>query len=156
MATRSVNIRELIRKSRLESRIEDRLAQHPYLISPELKSPTRQLYVSKNSRLDLLFETKKDTVIVEIKRGKITVSAINQIIRYKQEIKIKDTAFRGYLVGRGINPDAEAKLKKLSLKLHYLGIGKEISEQIVICWKCRKARAHTLETCPYDGENRVI
>lgn len=156
MVTRSVNVRELIRKSRREFRIEDRLAQFPYLISPELEKPLRQQRISKSSRLDLLFQTAKDTVIVEIKRGKITVSAVQQILRYQRELKLPDKKFRGYLIGRGISADAEKSIDTIKHNLIYLGIGEQIPDQIVICWKCRRARAAYLSECPYDGETRMI
>jgi len=132
------------------------LARYPYLISPELKRPIRQKWVSGQSRTDLMFETGQLTIIVEIKRGKITAGAVDQLLRYRMDLKIGRDRFRGILIGRGISAAAEQRIERSTISLRYLGIGKEIPEHLVFCWKCRKARAHHMIKCPYDGSTRLL
>lgn len=147
---------KLIQQSRHEARIEDLLFAYPHLISPELRRPLRQRWLSASSRTDLIFEERDRIVVVEIKRSAITVGAIRQLDRYKNELSLKGKKFLGIAVGKSLHSAAATLLSGKGSPHLYRQLGRDIPLKIVVCHLCRQARSAALIKCPTDGETETI
>lgn len=98
----------------IEKDIEGFIEKNPSLIGESLKLKRRQLDTSVG-RIDLLFEDKKDNlIVVELKLNKIGRDAINQLRRYMNWVK-KETKkeVTGIIVCKGVMPAFEEDFKKL-------------------------------------------
>jgi len=85
-----------------EQKIETLLAAHPYLVHARFASAkTRTQLVQGQDRLDLWLELSGKASIVEIKRGNLTIAAIEQLERYlKNWAQPLPLAANHFLVGK--------------------------------------------------------
>jgi RecB family endonuclease NucS len=143
---------KILREERQEQVIEDLLYDYPYLISDELVSPKRQVRLDPNSRGDLLFYLTTKVVVVEIKRGVITVPAVRQISRYLTLLQKEShhKHLRGYLIGTSITPSANLLRAEAPWRITFRALDRDIPRNVVICQMCRRARDHALARCPRD------
>jgi len=98
----------------IEKDIEGFIEKNTSLIGKSLKLKRRQLDTSAG-RIDLIFEDKKDNLmVVELKLNTIGREAINQLRRYMNWVK-KETKkeVTGIIVCKGVMPTFEEDFKKL-------------------------------------------
>jgi RecB family endonuclease NucS len=147
VARAPISVREVLRRRKFESAIEDLLFAYPYLISSELSRPLRQTALNPNSRCDLLFLFARRASVVEIKRGVIDASAVTQIQRYLKSLSKNHQNLNGYLVGSDITPVADRAIKRSHWKINFKALNRDIPLQISICTDCRVARDHRISAC---------
>lgn len=152
-----------LRRSRLERSVEDILFQYPYLIETGLPVPRRQVRISRNSRIDLLFDLQKDILVVEIKRGLCTVRDVWQLQRYihtldtpplSKEVAIR--AVRGIIVGRALSLRGRREISQAPENMKFLQLDIDIPTRIVMCRACRKVYAARLDACVWCRETGII
>ena len=147
---------DILCRSRREVQVEDLLFAHPELIAPGLPLARRQVWLSPQCRADLLFESEHSVLLVEIKRGIVTLAAVNQVKRYRRHLKLKGKQFSAFLVGSGISPDAAAALKPQRGVVRFLQFGTDIPKHISLCRRCRLARDLRQAKCPYCGSQELV
>jgi RecB family endonuclease NucS len=147
---------EAFQRARLERAIEDLLFHYPELIDPGLKSPERQIALSRDSRADLLFVTRRGVILVEIKRGAITPACVGQIERYARRHQLQRKIAAGFLIGTQLTATAEKKIASSPLRLEYRQLGRDIPLEIKICRHCRHPYDARLRACPHDQETRYL
>lgn len=99
----------------IEKDIEKFIEKNPSLVGESLKLKKRQLD-TPIGRIDLLFEDKKgNLIVIELKLNKIGRDAINQLKRYMNWVKEKETdkEVNGVIICKGVMPAFEEDLKKL-------------------------------------------
>lgn len=151
-----VSTLEILRRSRREVQVEDLLFAHPELIAPGLPIARRQVWLSPKCRADLLFESEHSVLLVEIKRGIVTLAAVHQVQRYRRHLKLKGKQFSACLVGSNISPDASAALKPQRGVLRFLQFGTDIPKHIALCRRCRLARDVRHVKCPHCGSSDLV
>lgn len=147
---------EALRRERRERAIEDLLFSYPSLIDPILRRPTRQVVLSKDSRADLLFETGRTVVLVEIKRDTIRPGTVTQLERYATRLNLPAKRIRGILIAPAITPRAESRLATSPFQFAFRQLGRDIPTSVKICLHCREPYDARLAKCPQDGSPRTL
>jgi len=136
--------------------IENLLFAYPSLIDPKLARPKRQVQLSRDSRADLLFEVGNETILVEIKRDRITPAAVAQMERYARRTGKQTTRLRGILIAPEITAAALNRIRKSAFSIVFKKLGSEIPTTIKVCRECRNAYDARLTACPRDQVQAVI
>lgn len=148
----------------LERSIEDILFHFPYLIDQRLRASEiceKELTLEDATRPDMTFIHKGEVIIVELKKGTVDESALNQLLRYLKKAHQQygpTVKVSGMLIGSQI--EAEPRLRavidqtgyEITLKVY----GSDVPTTIKICRKCRKAMSTRDAPCPIDGCNEFI
>lgn len=139
-----------------EQAIEDLLFAYPYLLEPAFERLQRQVWLNPASRLDLLFESAQELVVIEIKHGKCGVQEARQLERYLHSLADRSKPLRGILVGASITAAATHHCQHSPFALVFRQTGVDVPTRVVICRECRRARPATQARCLRDGSRDVL
>lgn len=155
-ATQKTQATEDLRRQRLESAIEDMLADYPYLIEEGLPRPKLQHWISDTDRVDLLFLSSRHQLIVEIKAHVCDEACVRQILRYLHILTPEHPQVRGILIGRRLNPAAARLLADHAHRLSFKALSADIPTSVLICADCRRAYGSRHNHCSHCGSKSVI
>lgn len=158
----------------LERHLEESLCQYPELIDDSLKgirqgmaealgshvSSLKRQDCMPNGRLaDMVFVEPVRVTVIEIKRGRLSVSdqegeedVVDQIVNYLDQCRVKypdRTEYRGFIVGTGIvNHSALiTKLSSAPFEIIPLVFGRDIPSVVTICSQCGRATKYGSARC---------
>lgn len=142
----------------LEATLRDLFFEYPYLLGEDWPQPAREVKISEQDRVDLLFTWPDHLVVVEFKRGKLKVGTLDQLKRYLKTLRQTHPEKRveGILIGREASEPLRQKVKRSKLAVSILLAGQDVPDKIVICKKCRLAYDARLDECPRDGCTDVL
>jgi len=139
-----------------ERRIQKLIRDHPYLLDKELMNLRGRIERPiRSGRLDIDFETERGWVIVECKIGPLVGKDLQQLCRYLKDFRDAGKClYKAYLIGGKPRTELDADLVS-----HYPGIRVvhllyALPDLLALCQEKHYFDAN-LETCPYDGAQRI-
>lgn len=139
-----------------ERKIQKLIRDHPYLLDKELMNLKGRIERTvRTGRVDIDFETEDGWVIVECKITPLANRDVQQLRRYIQDFKDSGKhVHKAYLIG--VRPRTELNETLLSKwpRIKVLHLLYAIPSVLAFC-EGRHYFDATLETCPYDGAQRI-
>ncbi|MBE7158018.1 MAG: DUF91 domain-containing protein [Rhodospirillales bacterium] len=139
-----------------EQAIEDLLFAYPYLLEPVFERLQRQVWLNPASRLDLLFESAQELVVIEIKRGPCGTAEVRQLERYLHSLAQRGKPVRGILVGASITAVATRHCEESLFAIAFRQTGVDVPTRVVVCRECRRARCASQTRCARDGSRETL
>jgi RecB family endonuclease NucS len=132
----------------------------PYILGKEynqLKLKHEKVYDDR-TRSDFVFSNDHISIVVEVKKGAIDISMINQATHYLDNEKKENLTkiLKGVLVGTLLKDSVTQRLCDSDYPFEIKLLGIDIPIEVKLCDKCRKANATISTTCVYCGSKKFI
>ena len=112
-----------LRRYQYERDIQDWLFRYPAVLAQHglrnLTDPRREVLLARGSRADLLFcqrvGTRRQTVVIELKRGPVGPAAVEQVLRYRKHLEAmrpRPTSVLAVLVGSELDSAARSLARR--------------------------------------------